>query len=487
MLTHLRWLPLLLLAACSRDAGNPAPPRLADATVPLPEQSSTIVVPVVAQLDQLAAGINRATPRTLWTIDRREPRCVAAQRVNLGIGRVKVTPDIGCRITGQVTRGPITLSGRGDRLVIEMPVRATIAAREVAGVAGTTATGTASVRAVARLGVGGDWQPTAKVDIDYDWREPPGIDLVGQRITFASRADQKLREVIGQLERDLPKELAELRLRQRLTGVWREAFTAIELSRDNPPAWLRVTPRRLGFGGYQVVGRELRLTLAAEALTETFVGDRPADPTPTPLPPPSRVRERPGLRFFVPVLADYRQLEPVVQRELRELAARGIRLRGIGAVDAEFGEVTIYATTGNRLAVGVKAKVKARTSPLASTAGEVWLSALPYNAPGSQVVLARDVRFATRTDSNVVNLLVALFDNEAVRASVAGALRHDFAPDYRKVLGKAEAAIGARREGDFILSAHVARVENGRIRPTAAGLFMPIRAEGEARIAYRPR
>ena len=30
------------------------------------------------------------------------------------------------------------------------------------------------------------------------------------------------------------------------------------------------------------------LILAAEALTETFVGDRPSDPVPTPLPPPAR-------------------------------------------------------------------------------------------------------------------------------------------------------------------------------------------------------
>lgn len=477
----------LALAGCSRDAGNPAPPRLAEARVPLPDQASTIVVPLAAPLSELAQGLNAAVPRALWTIDRREERCVKAQRVDLGIGRVKVTPDLGCRITGSVTRGPITLGGSGDRLVIHMPVRAAISARDVGGLASKTATGAATVRAVARLSLTGDWRPSAKVDIAYDWREPPGIDFLGQRITFASRADAKLKGVIADLERTLPRELAKLRLRDRLDGVWRQGFTAIELSRQNPPAWMRITPRRLGFGGYSVEGRTLRLTLAADALTETFVGDRPADPVPTPLPPPAGTVGRPGLRFFIPVLADYRQLEPVVARELRELAARGISLQGIGAVEAEFGKVTIYATTGNRLAVGVEARVKRRGGGLGSTAGEVWLTALPYNAPGSQLVRARDVRFATRTDSRVVNLLVALFDNEAVRASIAGALQHDFAPDYRKVLAKAQAAIAARQEGDFLLSARVARIGNGRIRATAAGLFMPIRAEGEARIDYRPR
>lgn len=477
----------LTLSACSRDAGNPAPPRLAAAAVQLPQQDSTIVVPVSAQLDELTAGIERVTPRNLWTIDRHEDRCVPAQRVNLGIGKLKVTPDLGCRIVGQVTRGRITIGGAGDRLLITMPVRAAIGVRDLAGVAGKTATGAATVHAVARLSIVGDWRTTAKVDIDYDWREPPGIDLLGRRVTFVSRADEKLKGIIAGLERDLPRELAKLQFRDRLDGVWRRAFTTIELNRHNPQAWMRITPRRLGFGGYRVVGRELQLTLAADALTETFIGDRPADTPPTPLPPPSPMLGKPGLRFYIPVLADYRQLEPVVQRELRELAAKGIVLKGIGPVDAQFGRVTIYATTGNRLAVGVQAKVKARNGVLGSTKGEIWLSALPYNLPGSQFIRARDVTFATRTDSEVVNLLVALFDNPGVQTSVAQALQHDFAPDYVRVLAKAKAAIGSRREGDFLLSAEVTKVTNGQVQPTAAGLFMPIQAEGEARIAYRPR
>jgi hypothetical protein len=490
-LTYRRLAPLplvsiLTLAGCSRTGGNPAPPRIPGGDVGLPQQSSTIVVPVEADLNELQAGIDKETPRTLWTIDEHRDKCVKAKRVDLGIGRVKVTPDLGCRIVGQVTRGPIKLGGTGDRLTIVMPVRAEVGVRNLGGVVNETATGTATVRATGRLSVTGDWRPTAKISIAYDWREPPGINIIGQRIEFTSRADEKLHGVIAKLERDLPQELEKLKLRRHLEAVWRQAFTTIELSHANPPAWMRVAPRRLGFGGYRIEGRRLRMTLAAQALTETFVGNRPADPAPTPLPPPSRATGAPGLRFFIPVLADYAQLEPVVQRALRKLAAKGIVLSGVGPVDAEFGDVTVYATTGNRLAVGVKTKVKARAMGMASTSGEVWLSAVPYNDPGSQLVQAREVQFATRTDSDVVDMLVTLFDNPEVRAAVTLALRHDFAPDYAKVLAKAQAAIGERREGDFILSATITEVRNGRIRATGDGLFMPVEAQGEARIEYRP-
>lgn len=473
----------LLLAACSgRDAGNPAPPKvMGDPS--LPEQTSTIVVPVTADLAELERGINAQTPKQLWQINRHQDACVTGRKV----AGVKVTPDLGCTIVGQVTRGAIRLSGTGDRLVITMPVTAQIAAKNVGGLVSKTASGSATVVARGRLGIAGNWQPTAKVDIDYDWREPPGIDFLGQRITFAEKADDKLRPVLAALERDLPKQLTSLKLRQHLADVWKQAFTTIELSKKNPPGWMRVAPRRLGFGGYRIEGRRLHLLLAADALTQTFVGEKPDDPKPVPLPPPSPRVGTPGLRFFVPVLADYRELEPVVQKVLRKRAAQGISLTGVGPVDAEFGDVTIYATTGNHLAIGVRAKVKARAASFAKASGEAWLTAVPVNAPGSQVLEARDVSFATRTDSKVVNLLVALFNDPSVQASIAEGLRHDFAPDYQKVLAKAQKAIGERREGDFVLSARINRVVNGEVKATGAGLFLPVSAEGTAQIEYRPR
>ncbi|WP_156818868.1 DUF4403 family protein [Sphingomonas sp. Mn802worker] len=452
----------------------------------MPEQPSTIVVPVDADLDQLERGLEQRTPRQLWTIDRHLDTCVKARRVNLGIAKVRVTPDLGCRVVGTVTRGPVYVGGSGDRLVVTLPIHARISAKDVGGVAGETATGSAIVRATGRISIYGDWQPTAKMQLSYDWTQPPGIHLLGQRITFTDKADEKLQPMLAKLERDLPAELSRLHLRSQLEQVWDQSFTTLQLSQRNPPVWMRVAPRRLGYGGYRIKGRELRLTLRADALTQTFVGHRPPDLTPTALPPPSSELGTPGLRFFTPVLADYAQLEPVVQRTLRKLAVRGIKLKGIGAVDAEFGRVTVYATSDNRIAVGVHAKVKARSSPIASAEGEAWLAAQPYNQPESQLVQVRNVEFATKTNSQLVDLLAALFADPTVRAGIADGLAHDFAPDYRKLLVKVERAIGERREGDFVLRTRITGVRNGRITATGAGLFMPVAVTGQADISYRP-
>ena len=243
---------------------------------------------------------------------------------------------------------------------------------------------------------------------------------------------------------------------------------------------------RLGFGGYTIGGGRIELELAAEALTETFVGDRPADPSPTPLPPPAGKLGPRGLRFFIPVLADFRQLEPVVQRTLRKLATKGITLTGVGPVDAKFGQVTIYATEGGRLAVGVKTIVKARNGLLPATHGEIWLSAVPYNDANSQLVQARDVKIAGQSDSRAVNLLFALFDDSVVQESIRASLTHDFAKDYQKVLTAAKRAIAGHREGDFLLSADITSVKNGPIRVTGKGLFLPVQVQGAANIRFAP-
>ncbi len=60
---------VLLTAGCARRDPSPAPPRVDGAIAPFPDQTSTIIVPVTAALDQLQRGLDKRTPRVLWTID----------------------------------------------------------------------------------------------------------------------------------------------------------------------------------------------------------------------------------------------------------------------------------------------------------------------------------------------------------------------------------------------------------------------------------
>ena len=216
------------LAGCDpAKGGDEAPPHATD-TAPTPSQTSLIAVPVNADIAPLKRELERAIPKTLWTINRRERACVEPQRVKLFGKKVKVTPAIPCTIVGQVTRGALRMRGEGNEIVVDVPLHARISARDVGGVLkGETATGSAMAHARVRIDLTSDWRMQGKARISYGWTNPPGIDFLGQRITFTNEADEKLRPVIRDVEREVNREIARINIRAQAADIWRQAFTTI--------------------------------------------------------------------------------------------------------------------------------------------------------------------------------------------------------------------------------------------------------------------
>lgn len=501
---HLAAVLLLAVPACAPTSPDPAPPR--DTTpVTIPPVTSHVAVPLQVSLDELERGLERAVPRTLWQIDRQEKACVKALRVNtclvpkldckglkcrktgceVPIRNAKLTPDLSCRLVGAAERGPVRLSGAGDTLVLTMPVRARVSAKDVGKLVSETANAAAAFRAVARFTMMPDWHFRAKVDLDYRWTELPGADVLGQRVNLRGAADPKLARLLADLERQIEAEVARASLRRQIADVWGQGFTVIELSHDNPPAWLRLTPVGLGYGGYRIAGRRLAVDLTADARIETFVGARPDAPAVTPLPPLARARpEPPRLDVAVPVLADYAELQPPLKRALDKLARQPLALPALGAVTVRFGGVDIYATTGGRIAVGIDVSARRGNGLIREANGRVWLTGVPVNEPGSQRVRVAELDVVHRSDNAAVDLLIAVVRSPALIAELESALTEDFARDYDRILGKARAAIAARRLGPFLMRADLPVVRNGRLQPLGQGLFMPVAAHGQASLTY---
>ena len=469
---------VVLLAGCSRDSSNPAPPRV---TVPMAisASASAIAVPISARLADLERMVNAEVPRTLVTIDEAKPACVT----------VPVIGKISCRLEGVVTRGAIRVTGNGDVLTLTMPVEAVVSAKDIGKVIKSkTATAAAVVEAQVRLTSIGNWQPTATATIDYRWTRKPGVDFLGRRITFAGRADPELQKLLRRLEASVPGHIAKLHPREKLADAWARGFTAIKLNDHNPPVWLRLTPEQLRFRRYHIDKGAITLELGATARTETFVGERPADPPVTPLPPPAPRQIAPdtGFHFHVPVIADYAELEPVLEKALKKLEKKPISVPRVGDVRAEFTDVTLYPTTGGRLAIGLSLKVKTPRGWI-DPRGTVWVTAQPYNAPGSQQVKVRDLQIAGSPDSPSFRVLLAVAQSESVRAEITTALSEDFSRDYNKILAKAGAAIAQKRLGDFQLTATIGDVQNGVLYPAGQGLYMPVEATGMAALRFAPR
>jgi hypothetical protein len=457
-----------------------APPRATDRIV-VPPQRSVIAVPISAPISGLRVALETAVPHALWTTDRPGQVCVPPSRVKVLFAHLK-TPTIKCRIVAQVTRGALALSGSGQTIQISMPLHAVVSAQDIGGILKReTATADAHVRVIVRLDLASDWSPRGKISISYDWTDAPHVDFLGRRIEFTSKADARLKHVIAKLEQTLPRELQKLSVRDHVAEAWRAAFTSLNLNRADPPVWLRITPRDLSYGGYSVVGDRLALRLGMTAVTETFVGPQPPDPPSTPLPPLRRLDEPAGIvRFAVPVIADYHELEPVLMRALVKRSARPFDVPGLGPIRAQFGSVTMYGTTGGRIAVGIT--FSAARPGERSSHGTVWLTALPLSQPNSRRVAFANLSVTGVTDSTGSSLLLKLANAPVLVDTLADALTQNFARDYDRLLSKIGTALAEKRVEHVLLRAHIDDVRTGALKATGEGVYLPVAGKGNAAI-----
>jgi hypothetical protein len=469
---------LVLLAACSRGASNAEPPRV-ETPISIAAAASSIAIPVTARLGDLETLLNARVPASFTTTEAQRAACAEP-----GVVR-----RIGCQFSGTVNRGPITVTAVDTNVIkLSMALDGAVDARELSRFVGARpVTARAAVEALVRLDVAGDWQPRAGVSIAYRWVDPPGFDAFGRRISLAAAADPLVARLIAQLEAAVPECLEKLQPRARLVGLWAQGFTVLPLNPAAPPVWLRVTPQALHFANYAINDGTLTLAVGATARTETFVGTRPAAPPPVPLPPPAPMPPA-GLgrfRLHVPVIADYAGLETIVETALQAVETPPMQLRGLGTVEAQFGDVTIHETTGGRLAIGLAMSAGTQRQWLRPR-GTVWLTAKVFNAPGSQALQISDVTITGSPDSASFRLLLAVARSRLVRDQIGRALSRDFAAEYARALAAARANFGSRRVGDFMLSGTIDQVTNGSLTPMAMGLYLPIDAEGTALLRLDP-
>jgi hypothetical protein len=467
---------LVLLGGCgmAADPAATAPPRATD-PITMAAAPSHIAVDLAVELDAIERKLERSIPRELWTINQQDVACVPPKKVDLGLVKIK-SPTITCDISGKATRGRLRLSGRGRDLIITMPVRATIAARDVAGVLkGETATGAANVVLNLKLDLTPDWQLTAEADLDYRWAEEPGIDFLGRRIRFTSAADKELRPLTQQIERELARELARAPIRPAAERGWKAAHAVLELNARNPEVWARLTPHRFLYGGYNVSGRQLTLTLGLDGQVETLVGRKPMPATPAPLPPLARLEgKRNEATLYIPVAADYAVLEPVIAKALAKRAARPFKVRDFGTVMAQFDKIEAYGTTGNRIAVGVTFAATSDLRVIDKARGRIWLVARPVNQPNSREISFTDVVITGETGKVSGDFLLALANTSDFRTAISDGLRQNFENDFTKLRAKIDKAVAQRVDGPVAYRVVIDQITTGQIEAHGEGLFLPV-------------
>jgi hypothetical protein len=469
---------LTLIAGCKKaqDVAPPAPARLVT-PVTLPDQPSTVRMPISVPLADLRREIEGAVPRTLLVIDEPPRVCIKTKS--------KLLPDLTCRLRGQVTRGAIGLKGAGEVITLTIPVSATVRAENIGKlIKRETATGAVVVTTRLRLGLRPDWVPTAKVDANYRWTNPIGIDFLGQRITFQSKVDPKLHEILNQLERQLPGKLARAGVRDKAASIWAKGFRS-ERIKSEPLIWARFTPQAIGFSGYRVAGNDLVVGLSARLKSETIFGERPADPPVTPLPRLQGPLAEQGINMHVPVFVPYSILEAAATDALVKPGKRRLKLKNGHSADVTVRKVTIYGAAGGKVAVGLDLMIDA-IGGLVSPSGTLWFVATPnLDIPG-RVLSVRDLTVVGRTDSQIFNALVSAVNDTDLHDQMIAAIRYDFAKDYQSGLTKADAWLKEQPFEGFVFKGKLAgaAIRDARVAPD--GVLISADAKADGGLAWNP-
>ncbi len=375
------------------------------------------------------------------------------------------------------------MSGSGQTLAMAMPVNIEISTKDVGGIIKSeTATGSANVRASAAADIDENWTTTAAINADYSWNDRIGVNILGQRITFASKVDPKVREAIGKFQRSIPAQIEALALKDRLSEAWAKGFSAIQLS-DNPAAWLRFTPGSVGYSGYEVSDGAIRLSLMANGVTETFLGPKPSDPKPVPLPKLARNLPPAGFQFYLPVLANYNTLEEGAEKALRRGEEQTFDVPNVGKVKVTFNDVTIYQTTNGALAIGVEINADP-ADEFFDTNGTIWLSAVPKIDNARRVASVDDLRIATKTDNGAFKLLASILSLRVVNDRLKGAMRYDFNQKYAEALAKANSALNRELTESLYLTGQITNAVVDRVVATPEGLFLGLDVTGTAALRY---
>ena len=472
----------LVIWSASQVTQYPVPPKI-ETELKLDVAQSVVVTRATAPIGTIRQKLEAALPTSLVTLDRRIEECVPKQQVKaLGIKLFK-TPRLGCNLVGEITRGRITLGGSGPVLRARVPINARIEVQDLGDIIKReTVTAAADVTVSARLGVDPDWTLNSELDLSYKWTTEPGIDFAGQRITFTGPADEALTKGLKDIERELEGEIRKVNLRSEIEKAWREGHDTVSINRENPPVWMRITPREVGAGSVSVSRSNVAAELMLGAALELMVGDRPEPAEPGPLGKNIGVASPPGFDLSVPVIADYKELEPVLLKALGKLSTDELIGDESSGIDAEFKSVEIYATKNGRLAVGIEAEVIPTggffSNPWPRTSGTVWLTGQPITKEDSEILSIEGLEVYGDMDRTAGDVLLGFLDRPVIKALIQEELVTDFRKDYDEVVRKAEKGLKSVKVGGAQLSFEVEEFEHGTILVTGAGLYMPVTARG---------
>jgi hypothetical protein len=423
--------------------------------------TSRVSATVEFGLPAIASAIERDIPRRLATIDER----IGCVNRRVLVFRIRAN----CDVDGFVDRGPMSLYGRGDRIVGSVQIFGSIegqgANRFTARIHGD-AEGRATVEVEARPKLRRDWSLDLNFSDSYHWSEPPILHVLGRDIALTKYAEPAIRKQLGRIRSHAQQAVRRLDLRDKAAKAWGQAFQPIQISQD-PQVWLQITPASAAFAGVHANAKNLSGSLELTGTAQTLVGQAAPAVTPTPLPSLGDDVDQPGtFDILLPVRVNYDALRDKIMQAVATTKASTI-----------VKEVQIYPSSG-KLVIGVRVAKPADTDP---TAGEWLYLSGALNVDSGQ----QSVRISGLTgDSSLPDGSEAAQIQNEILGQLKAIPDVSYGVAYQNLLNAANERLNRPLKNGFRMEGQLSTAKLDSIQLLADGISIALRVSGNLKILY---
>jgi hypothetical protein len=416
--------------------------------------------------------LNTEVPSQLHTIDDNIGKCLSSTKTLKIYDGYKTTMVTNCLASvsvhakGPVQRnGRIRVSGSGDTLRVEVPVKAhaKLTPRgDVGKATGLRETAEASLvaTATARLGVKQDWSPDITISTDFTWDKRAQIEVLGIPITFGSQAEkpiqEKLRALAAQVSRVVPPEL----VRSTVLKGWRLANTPTQLLKE-PAVWLKVEPTTIRYTGVDVQTNIVRTHFNIQGTGRVSLGARPATPSLPPLPRLETVQSvTPDSEVVLPIVVPYSMLAEALRSQLAgtwfHVDDDKIDAKLIGSAFRVIA-IDVYPSKDS-LVLGAKLRIDVPGRWL-DLRGSLFAVIKPRIDHATRTVHLDQLELTAVTDSTFINATAITLLKTGIVDAIRPFVTFNYAKRFDEVVEKATSAMNAKPAADVSLRTTVQRVD----------------------------
>lgn len=355
---------LLLLFACKTSQPQPDKPMEQYNVLPPESKISTINIPVKINIKAFQKSLNTQLNGMLYEdkdIKDGDKMMVRAEKLE----------DIQINVKGQTIQYKVPL-----KLWIRYDI----------GITEVEANGDIALKLKTDFKIKDDWTLETTTDIEsYDWLKQPKLKLVGVNLPVGFIADMVLKNSKKTLTRSIDGLVKDsFDLRKMVSDSWNKLFDPILIAPEYN-TWLLVNPQTIGMTALVTRGDSLSSTIFVETRPKINLGEKPARPNPTPL-PPYKIKDVAQDDFTLIVSTDvpYKEAERLAKAQLEgETFTEGKRT-------VKIEDMKLYGQ-GNQLIVNTKLS--------GSYNGNIYLTGKPFYNPTKNIVEIRDLNFTLETRS----------------------------------------------------------------------------------------